>query len=961
MKRIVLFIAILVATPLYTKDYDYAGTTLQDAKKYIGKRNFEEAQKCLDYIAKNCASFHLTHKDEIDSLYIICTPLFVQPKSLRFEDTGGKNTLTIHSHTSWKIVSQPKWIRCSKYRGIQVECSPNEGSQDRKGNVVIQTVDKKQRISIPVTQKASSPFLQADVDTCILDSIVVIPIHSNVEWIATTSARWFGINKEGKDSLILIPYNNRQMQRQGNVCLQSKDGELTHTIYVQQGSSISEANITNLYHLNSRNTNTIKILCDIDCHNYNGDTLLLHVCGFRNAGKEDIEDDYTIIPIYNDDNIQKVWEYKIKNRVPDIHTIDVTLMNSSKDSILDTRFIHFIGYRTDNVKRTLKNDSIRLIRQKRFTADTLSLNLVDYRIEQNIQTDDVLGFNIETTWDISDYKHSFWIMSISRLGFSLSKKILVKKSQPIQTVSQFVPYSYYRMDTINLDAEEIRISVCKNKEDWDKTYTLWMNPIMQYPQKTLDYNIFLERGKAYSSESSPQYSKCLRNLFFAAKYGNNSEAQYLLYRKYKNEKFQSYKPLTDLFIDTPEQWLIKSADGGWYDAKLELGKICYLDSNYLRSYQLLSSLDTLNDGVALYYLGKMCEMGIERIIIQDPKLAFVYMSRADSCGNIDATYSLGHYYKKGFGCAKDINKSYLYFTEVEKQTSIMPYRTFSEMPYHLGVAELYGIGCSKNLQKAILHLQDYSASFYKPSVQLELGKAYLQIRNDSNAALLFNALTYNSNLESYASSVDESVFEAFRLLGDCYLTGRGVYADTALAVSLYQQGATYNEASAFERLGECAQFGVGMKQDNHLADSLYSIAINYGNEQALYEYNWTHHKDSLLRFNKCTLANQCFTPEIYLYKGIELEKNREFKEAYNTYVNGILEVESLEEDFSSPLGRIVKQSYCKVVAELYERIGDFHANGLGSVTANHHVAKQYYEKSLSYFESTDVLEKINKL
>lgn len=961
MKGIVLFIAILVAIPLYSQDHDYAGATLQNAKRHIGERNFEEAQRCLDYIAKNCADFHLAHKDEIDSLYVICAPLLVQPESLRFENIGGKKTLTIQSHTSWKIVSQPKWIRCSKHEGIRVECLPNKGSQGRNGNVVIQTIDKKQKRFIYITQEASSPFLQTDEDTCILDSIVVIPVYSNVEWNAVTLARWFGIKKVGNDSLILTPYNNRQVQRHGNVCLQSKDGKLTHTIYVKQGSPVSEANITNLYHLTSRNTNTIKILCDVDCHNYNGDTLLLRFCGFRNAGKEYVTDDDTIVPIYNDDNIQKVWEYKIKNKVPDIHTIDVTLMNSSKDSILDTRFIHFINYRTDNVIRTLKNDSIRLIRKKRYTADTISLNLVDYRIEQNIQTEGTIGFNIETIWDISDYKQSFWNMSISGLGSSPYKKILTKKSQQVQKVCQFVPYRY-KTDTINLDAEEILISISKDKDGWDKIYTLWMNPIMQYPQKPLDYNIFLERGKAYSSKSSSRYSECLRNLFFAAKYGNNIEAQYLLYCKYKDERYQSYKPKMDLFIDKPEQWLIKSADGGWNDAKLEFGKICYNDSNYLRSYQLLSSLDTLNDGVALYYLGKIYEVGIEGTMIQNPQLAFAYMSRADSCGNIDATYALGYYYKNGFGCEKDVKKSYSYFTEVEKRTSMISHRTFLGTPYHLGVAELYGIGCDKNLQKAISHLQDYSESFYKPSVQLELGKAYLQTRNDSGAVSLFISLAYNSDLESYANLVDKSVLEVFRLLGDCYLTGRDVYADTAFAVSLYQQGAAYNEASAFERLGECAQFGIGMKQDNSLADDYYSIAINYGSEQALYEYNWMHHKDSLLKLNKQTLFNQSlFAPEIYLYDGIDLEKNREFEEAYNTYMKGISEVESLEGDFSSSLGRIVRQSYCKVAAELYERIGDFYANGLGPIAANHHIAKRYYEKSLSYFESTYVLEKMNDL
>lgn len=294
-----------------------------------------------------------------------------------------------------------------------------------------------------------------------------------------------------------------------------------------------------------------------------------------------------------------------------------------------------------------------------------------------------------------------------------------------------------------------------------------------------------------------------------------------------------------------------------------------------------------------YYVG--------RHVDKDYKQAAQWWARAAEQNYTQAIGNLGLCYQTGNGVKKDTERAAkLYtrsvkdgnkalFAQLEKLATEKPANVFENAL----VAKFYreGIGTKKDINKALPFMKNL-ANAGDVQAQFDLGRIFLQDKQDAKAAQWFKKAADNGNINAAfiygqllmegkgvpmdkkegfnyalrAAEKDQPV--AMYYVGNCYMKGEGVVCNAAQAVKWYKESAAKGNPNAQFELANAYRLGNGIERSYDQALNWYAAAATRGKLNA---------------FKKMIPDSLANTPFMNYMKGVKYYQNNDFKAALNEF------------------------------------------------------------------------------
>lgn len=178
----------------------------------------------------------------------ITPSLTVDPKSLSFTATGGENSFTITSNTSWTVSSDQSWCTVSPTSGsndgtVTIKADENKSTTSRSANITVKYGDKSE----PVTVSQAAADVQLSVAPISLSftengGSEDITITCNSDWTVSSNQTWCTVSpasgsSNGKVTVTAIA-NDSNGERSATITV--KSGNVTQEISVTQAAKPEE-------------------------------------------------------------------------------------------------------------------------------------------------------------------------------------------------------------------------------------------------------------------------------------------------------------------------------------------------------------------------------------------------------------------------------------------------------------------------------------------------------------------------------------------------------------------------------------------------------------------------------------------------------------------------------------------------------------------------------------------------
>ncbi len=207
----------------------------------------------------------------------------VNPNNLSFIATGGSQTITVTSDSTWIATCFAPWISFSNTtafgNGItDIIASPNTGTTVTRSAVATFTRGNKFK-TISITQAGEDTLLQSGIDTLWFPSsggVSNININANVSYSINTSDTWITTDITTASGMsvfsIVVNENLNSMPRNGFVFVQS--GSYSDTVFIVQSPAASFLSVTpdSLYFEVNSDTQSVSIFTNGSWNAYISDT-----------------------------------------------------------------------------------------------------------------------------------------------------------------------------------------------------------------------------------------------------------------------------------------------------------------------------------------------------------------------------------------------------------------------------------------------------------------------------------------------------------------------------------------------------------------------------------------------------------------------------------------------------------------------------------------------------------------
>ena len=352
-----------------------------------------------------------------------------------------------------------------------------------------------------------------------------------------------------------------------------------------------------------------------------------------------------------------------------------------------------------------------------------------------------------------------------------------------------------------------------------------------------------------SEEEAPLDEHSFDAHFMKAEQGNPHE-QYLL--------AQYYLYGTDVLQDYAKAylWLNRAAVQGHAQAQNALGDLFFAGHGCEQSLQEATKWYTRsadqNCPEGLMSLGKLYEKGLG--VDLSPEKAFQYYLQAAQLGEAQAQAHIAECYQTGHGVEENLTLAVEWYTRAAEQNN-------AQAHYALGVLSFKGEGLEADQNVALEHFKA-AAQGGNASAQLALAQMaeygtlgevdldeaiywwkMLSEGGSGEAAYHLYELYKNPPNQAFPADLGEALNycetavslgypDAFCSLGQRYLTGDGVEADTKHAYDLLVEGYHHNDSGSIMTLGYLYENGLVVEKNEAAARELYRIAEKLGNENA---------------------------------------------------------------------------------------------------------------------------------
>lgn len=269
--------------------------------------------------------------------------------------------------------------------------------------------------------------------------------------------------------------------------------------------------------------------------------------------------------------------------------------------------------------------------------------------------------------------------------------------------------------------------------------------------------------------------ECLSRQDFLGAYDCFSQASDLPFAQYEIGRLHESERLPDSTLESALLWLNRSANGGFYLAKLALvdlamgnrngKKRAVVEDDEIRA-ALLWIVDTACRGYAEshYFLAELYRTG--RVVDQSDSKAAYWCEGAANAGMVSAQYEMGCIYESGIGVEQSLDKALSWYEKVAEQ----------------------GDGRARDkLSNPVFGIFDCD-----PDHWIALDDAQIE-----------RHITYLKRIAGQYQNRDAQYF-----LGELYAQGRSVEVNPAIAALWYEQASANGHGQAKERVNELQQAAI---------------------------------------------------------------------------------------------------------------------------------------------------------
>ncbi|MEJ2705121.1 MAG: tetratricopeptide repeat protein [Sedimentisphaerales bacterium] len=255
----------------------------------------------------------------------------------------------------------------------------------------------------------------------------------------------------------------------------------------------------------------------------------------------------------------------------------------------------------------------------------------------------------------------------------------------------------------------------------------------------------------------------------------------------------------------------------WFSTPLLCTQIPGIDKNegkstewYRRAISGYEKRAAAGDPEAMFWLGKMCELGLG--VKEDTTKELDWYRKAAEAGHREGMV------EHGWACyrTEDFENAFKSFNKAAEQGS-------AEALLSLGWLYSKGQGVSMNRSKAV-ELWRKAADRGHPQAMLFLGATY------ANGEGVIQ--DYQQAVSWYKKGADRGDATCMFGLGLMYSTGRGIASDPNEAIEWWTKGAEKEHAGCMANLGWIYLYGKGVQQDRKQAVYWLRKASDLGNEYA---------------------------------------------------------------------------------------------------------------------------------
>ena len=264
-------------------------------------------------------------------------------------------------------------------------------------------------------------------------------------------------------------------------------------------------------------------------------------------------------------------------------------------------------------------------------------------------------------------------------------------------------------------------------------------------------------------------------------------------------------------------WGSVAGSATWFGTSLLCTQIPGLNKNedqstqwYRRAIDGYEKRAAAGDSEAMFWLGKMCELGLG--VKEDTTKELDWYRKAAEAGHREGMV------EHGWACyrAEDFDNAFKSFNKAAEQGS-------AEALLSLGWLYSKGQGVSMDKPKAV-ELWRKAADRGHPQAMLFLGATY------ANGEGVIQ--DYQQAVSWYKKGADRGDATCMFSLGLMYSTGRGIASDPNEAIEWWTKGAEKQHAGCMANLGWMYLYGKGVQQDRKQAVEWLRKASDLGNEYA---------------------------------------------------------------------------------------------------------------------------------
>ncbi len=217
----------------------------------------------------------------------------------------------------------------------------------------------------------------------------------------------------------------------------------------------------------------------------------------------------------------------------------------------------------------------------------------------------------------------------------------------------------------------------------------------------------------------------------------------------------------------------------------------------------------------------------EAVDIDDTLVQIVdLLSTAQTAGDLDGAYYLGHIYEKGIGVSLDYKRAFDYYNRVSNSSSTALYDRDAINLSNIAIGLMYvkGLGVEEDANKALDYFTTASENG-SAKANYYIGQMYengIGVDRD-----------YEQAMEYYLIAADYDYAPALNQIGYLYYNGYGVDVDFASAVYYQKLAALQGYTIAQVNLGFLYENGYGVERNLETALSYYEMAADSGYEGAM--------------------------------------------------------------------------------------------------------------------------------